>query len=631
MLVVKDAHVSIDQVVRLGVDLGTSRLRAVVAWPDGTAMVLPLAEVGWLDASVLGDADRARGGLFGAARDRVRAAVSSVGSSRRGGGRTAYESAAVVLFEQVAECVLGVVGRSADVVTFAVPAGWSSRRLAVLREVGRRAGFGVVEVVSVPVAVGWHLLAGGVRLPVGGRVMVCEVGDGCVATVLGRTGSGFEVLSSVDADTVRAGVKPAGAPADDVPRSTGRDEEQAEAPVEDVAARAVAGADVGAGALDLVCVVGAAAGGPWVAEELRRASGVEPMRVAQAELAAVLGAVQTPLVSVNRVVHVEVREAGWWDLTAVILPVVWSVALFGQFLAGGERYGPREKLFAPGMLLAAWGGLAFAATLGLIGVVGGLAVVVALRHGDDGHSNSAGTAAGWVRHRFIALALLGGAAGGVLVAAVYALVAAGLFDLDVGPLLRWSVLPVVPAAVMVMLLAVVVWWRPSPPDGSWLTWLRFPPPVTMLAGFGALLVSFDEIGSPSVLNVLAWQLHQWLPQTDDAIIGPVGRLGGLCIGAAVGVLIVRRPLHRVLLAVPLAGLVAGALAWRVTGTVAVGFSVAVAGWWAARTLWLLLRPMLFTPPALPLRQPRPSRGDRPGAGLDAAPGWSSDRDVGGGP
>ncbi|MGI5185451.1 hypothetical protein ACQEVZ_55320 [Dactylosporangium sp. CA-152071] len=581
-------------------------------------MVLPLAGVGWLDTSALADA-----GLAAAAAARTRVRGEGSGRGKEGTQPQPNESAVVALFRQVASAARQAVGGDVDVVTLAVPAGWSSRRAAALRDACQRAGLGVGKLVTAPVAVGWHLLAGGVQLPAGASVLVCQVGqDDCTATVLRRTETGFEGLSSVDSSTVAAGMAGPGADVLDAHGVIG-----AGVSVGDVAVRAVVGAQLPLGSLGLVCAVGSVADSPQVAEDLARATGVAPKVVAEADLAVVLGAVQAPT---SAPVVDAAPEVGWLDLMAAMVPVVWSVVLFWQVLAGGERYGLREKVFDRGMVLAAWGGLAVAAQLGMVAVVGGLAVTTALR-GGAGEAGGGGTAlVGWVRHRLLALALVGGAAGGLLVAAVFAMIAAGYFDLDVGPLLRWSVLPVLPTAVVVMILALVVWRRPEPPGGSWLTWLRFPPAVTMLAGAGALLVSFDEHGSPLVLNLLAWQLEQWFPTTGVEIIGPVGRLGGACIGAAVGLLVVRRVLHRLLVAVPLALLVAGTLVWRITGTVAVGFSLAVAGWWAARTAWLLLRPKLLTPPPEPAEQPHPSNVGQPGWANDGSGSGLPSHGAGGG-
>ncbi len=584
-------------------------------------MVLPLGGVGWLDTTTLVDV----GFAAGLGTQFRGAAAGNLGSGSAGVSPSSGDGAAVAVFRQVAAAAREAAGGDVDVVTVAVPAGWSARRAAALRDACQDAGLAVGKLMTAPVAVGWHLLAGGVPLAVGGTVLVCQVGqDGCTATVLRRTEVGFEGLSSVDSATVAADMHGSGIEVLD--RSGGPVGRAAAVSVGEVARRAVVGSELGLGSLDTACAVGSAANNPQVAEELARATGVTPQVVAEAELAVVLGSVQAPAPARAASAAPEVR---WLDLMAAMVPVAWSVALFWQFLAGAERYGLREKTFDRGMVLAAWGGLAVAAQFAMIATVGGLAVTTALRAG-AGESGGA-PLVGWVRHRLTALALVGGSVGGLLVAAVYAMVAASSFDVDLWPLLRWSVLPVLPSAVVVTVLAMVVWRRPEPPDGSWLTWLRFPLSVTMLAGVGAGLISWDERGSPSVLNLLAWHLQRWFPSVGDEIIGPVGRLGGACLGAAVGLLLVRRLVHRLLLVVPLALLVAGTLVWRITGTVAVGVSIAVAGWWAARTAWLILRPKLLTPPTASPHQPhsftsRPKwRHNGPGpdvnASHDAATGW----------
>jgi hypothetical protein len=49
------------------------------------------------------------------------------------------------------------------------------------------------------VAVGWHLLAGGVHLPEQAVVAVCDLGAGFCASIVSRTGDGLEVLVNVAA------------------------------------------------------------------------------------------------------------------------------------------------------------------------------------------------------------------------------------------------------------------------------------------------------------------------------------------------------------------------------------------------------------------------------------------------
>ncbi|MFC4998583.1 hypothetical protein ACFPIJ_12140 [Dactylosporangium cerinum] len=653
--------------LRLGIDLASARVRAVVGFQDGTAVALPLDGVGWLVNAVLVDGDGSL--LVGVAAEQRAAGVASAGwvvepGSRLGsevlveGRRVEAVDLVEVLLREVGSCAAAVAGAVPESVAVAVPAGWPARRLTALRVAARAAGLRGVEVVTAPVAVAWHLLCGAAVLPYGSTLLVCEVDTACTATALRRTVSGFDVLSCVDTATVVAGL---GTP-DAATRSSGRsvdvpsgpaglaavpgpgqvadgasprigrdgDSPPAAAWIGEVARRAVHGSGAAASNLTLVCAVGAGASDVSVGTELHGAVDVEPFLVAEADLAVALGALRSPrptsrptsravtrpvsgsvVSSTSGTRDAPVVEAGWRDVAAAAVPAMWSVVLFWQFMAGSERYGPRQSIDRA-MLLAAWGGLAFAAVFGLIAVVGGLVLVTSLRHEES-------AAPAWVRHRLLAVALAGGGVGGLVVAAVYATVAAGYFDLESGPLLRWSVLPVLPGVVAVVGLAVVVWRRPDPPRGSWLGSLRFPPLVAALVGFGAWLISWDEQGSPVALNVLAAVLRQWVAESPTDIIGPVGRLGGLCVGVGVGLLLVRRALHRLLLAVPLAGLIAGSLGWHTTGMVAVGFAFAAAGWWAAQAVWLLLRRLLLVPPAgasVPF-------GAGPAAAVGGGPGWSS--------
>ncbi|WP_327007604.1 hypothetical protein OHA72_10230 [Dactylosporangium sp. NBC_01737] len=637
-------------------------------------MVLPLDDVGWLanavlvadDGSLLVGADAERRAAVVEAQRWVAQPGARLGEDIVVAGRR-FEAADLVtaLLRHVAACVASTVGATPSSVMVAAPAGWGPRRLAGLRRAAQVAGLDRVEVVTAPASVGWHLLCGGAALPYGATLLVCEVdtagtsgtaGTACTATVLRRAVNGFDVLSCVDTATVVADLGAAGATpprqrdavedlrtppvpasAGDASRAgdgmspqagAGGDAGPAGGLIGEVVRRAVDGSAIAPGRLTLVCAAGAGAADVSVGTQLRAAAGVEPFLVAEAELAAALGALRSPppgrrptATPVSEPVTSPVPDrqgrvagqAGWRDVAAALVPALWSVVLFGQFMAGSERYGPRQSIDAA-MLLAAWGGLAFAATFGLIAAVGGLMLVTAARHEEAG-------APVWVRHRLLAVSLAGGGVGGLVLAAVYATVAAGYFDLESGPLLRWSVLPVLPGMAAVLAVAVVVWRRPDPPRGSWLDWLRFPSPVTALVGFGAWLISYDERSSPAVLKLLEWQLQQWVTPSSE-IIGPVGRLGGLCVGAGVGLLLARRTLHRLLLAVPLAALVAGSLGWRTTGMVAAGFAFAVAGWWAARAVWLLLRRLLLVPPTGWLASPASPVPVPAAAGITAGQGRS---------
>ncbi|MFI5916449.1 hypothetical protein [Dactylosporangium sp. NPDC051541] len=535
--------------VRLGVAFSTDRVSAMIGWSDGTAMVLPLDDVPLVDTDSAGE-DWAADALARVIEDADAAAGALVGA-----------------------------------VNVVVPPGWSLRRREQVRTAAGLVGLQSVQVVPAPVAVCWHVLAGGVDLAPGARVLICDAGPGGSASVVRRDrDGGFTTMSSVDAATVTAGTP---------------DDGTSLWVVAEMARRAMAGADLPAGAPDLVCVLGPGAERLELGRALQAATGVQPMLVVEAELAAVLGAVQGPGPA---------GEAppppleGWRDIVATALPGVFSVLLFWQFMTGSERYGPREKVYAPGMLLASWGGLAVASVFALLAVAGGALLWTALRHDPSGAPEGGGVAAP-ARHRLTALAIVGGAGGGMIAAAVYALIAAGYFDLDMWPLLRWSVLPILPAALGASVVAVAVWRRPEPPHGSWPVWLRFPPSAVALAGTGMLLIAFDETHSPSQLMPLMQLVHLWIPAHETTIIGPVGRIGGLCIGAAVAWLLSASVWRRLLFGAALAALVAAVLSWRSSGAVAVGFCLVVAAWWAMRAAQLILRPLLFTPPPPAAAQP----------------------------
>ncbi|WP_345136907.1 hypothetical protein [Dactylosporangium darangshiense] len=549
----------------LGIEVHSGGVRAVVSWPDATVAVLPRAALGdsagWPDAGSGG-----AGVMSDAGRDGVRRDVPLAGPDL------------VERFRRVRRAALGVAGGVPASVTVVVSPGQGPRQLPMLRHAASIAGLGAVDVVPVPVAVGWHLLAGGVWLAAGASVLVLTMDDGCAAAVLRRTAEGFEVVASVDAGTVAAeladGVAAAGAVL-----------------VREVVRRAMVGAQVPSGMFDLVCAVGPDVDA-GVGRQLAQVCGVEPMLVAEPELAPVLGAVQRgPVAGWGG--QPMGGGAGWRDVAGVALPAVASLGLFAQFVAGGQRYGPREKLES-GFLLAPWGVLAFAAVFGLVALAGGLLLAADRSHLAD-EPDSGGL--GWVRGRLEAVALVGAAAGGTVLAAVYALMAASFFDLDIGGLLRWSVLPVLPAAVALAAVAMAMWRHAVPPAKAWADWLRFPLFAVVTAGVGAALIGWDETGVPSLVQPLAWQLYQWMPGGPLTVIGPVGRLGGALVGVAVALLVVRRPLLRLALGLPLAVLVAVVLSWRVTGTVAVGFAVAVAAWWAVRAVVPVLRPLLLRPTA----------------------------------
>ncbi|GLL08027.1 hypothetical protein [Dactylosporangium matsuzakiense] len=579
----------------LGVALSQDTVRVAVGWPDGTAMVWPAP-----GPAATGPAAVLAGPAQQAAADAHR--LAELGP----------------LVHQVSAEVAAVYGVAPGAATVVARDGAAAPMLAAARETVAAAGLRPVRTVRAAEAVCWHLLAAGVQITPGSHVLVCTVEDsstgyGCVAAVLQRTETRFDLLCCVDSATVTADMQPLGTAAVE---AIFRDDVVAE-----VARRAVAAAQAQPGRFAAVVAVGTGVNDA-VNRRLAAVCGIEPIPVADPDLAPVLGAVQAGPAGPETAAA---PLGGWRELLAVLVPLAGSIALFGQVLAGSERYGPREAVYAPGMLLAPWGAMAGAATLGLIALVGAVTLAFATRH-DKPAIRPRGNAAAvlgtgpWVEHRLVAVGLAAGAACGVALSAVYALLAAAYFDLDLTPLARWSTLPALPAAAAVLGLAALVWRHPHAPPGpntlrqSWPAWLRFPALASALASTGLILIAYDETGAPRALAPLASQLDQWLPTAQQTIIGSVGRVGGMCLGAAVAVLATRRPLLRLMIAAPLAVLIGATVVWRTTGALAVGVAFAVAGWWAVRAAWLLLRPRLQ-------QQPHAGAWPEPPGGTPAPAGW----------
>jgi MFS family permease len=652
--------------VRLGIDVGAGRVKAVLAWPNGIGQPVLFDGTPWLDAGVFVEPDgTVRVGAD--ARDRA---------VQHPGGFVPYPSrcwtADVVEVDgrpvevaelvaaplrMVAEQAARLAGGSPGEVTVAVPAGWGPQRRTKLRLALYRAGLGQPSLVEVPVAVGWHLEAGGAALPVGSALLVCDFGVGFEATVIRRSPAGFEVLSTVDdGEAAGAGIDVSLAKYLSSDDATGplawstvaearlvkeglsrassvlaRPAGQTSAVLVNVsvlrevagpvvagavatARRAVEAAQVPAQALVWLVCVGGGARMPVVADPLAAEFGVRPVMAAEPDLAAVYGAVQAaPPVEDGGGRRVRLRRDPAAAETramvaSVAAPLLASMGLFGQFLDGADRYGPIRSI-EPGMLLAHWGGLAVASVMALLAAVAAAPIVTAARHEHAPNVR--------LGQRLLGAALAFGAVAGVVIAALYATIAAGYFHLPVGPFLRWSALVVLPVSAMVIVMAAVVVWRPDPPDGSWLVWLRFPLPTVLLVGFGTFLVGFDVSGAPQVLQLLAWGLEHLQPAPPDSVISLTGRIGAAAVGAGVALLLVRRTLHRVFVAIPLAAILAGTLTSNVTGMIAAGVIAAVAGWWLWRALYVLLRPIFFgdngpptdsTPPPPP--SPPPPTGDQ---------------------
>src|SRR5205085_2643556 len=118
------------------------------------------------------------------------------------------------------------------------------------------------------------------------------------------------------------------------------------------------------------------------------------------------------------------------DAAVMALPMLISVVLFGQFLAGAQRYGPRHSI-VPGTVIAHWGGLAASSAMAVLAAVAWVVQYTAARqalHQDDGPEPRR-----WLRDRSLGAAWGAGAVLGLGVTALYAAIAAGYLEVPAAP------------------------------------------------------------------------------------------------------------------------------------------------------------------------------------------------------
>ena len=165
--------------VRVGVDLGTT-WTAAARWSGGEAEPVALGPNGSAMPSVVAVAD---GGIV-AGHAAVRAATLDPASSAREFKRRLGDTSPIVLggspygaetlMGHLLSHVLGVVREQSGepaAVTLTHPAAWGEYKLDLLREAGRVAGLGSVDLLSEPAAAALHYARLG-RLTAGDTVAV---------------------------------------------------------------------------------------------------------------------------------------------------------------------------------------------------------------------------------------------------------------------------------------------------------------------------------------------------------------------------------------------------------------------------------------------------------------------------
>jgi len=619
--------------LRLAVDCGAVTTVAVLAWEGGW---LPLQWDGWPWLSsavhVASDARVTIGHAAWLAAQSAPDGFVSAPVRHAGGDRLGLSGVEMPVAELVAATLRQVVGDATRVaggpvedVRLVVPAGWGPRRATWLRQAARRAGLADVTLVPAPVAVAQHLLTGGVRLPVGSYLAVCDLGGGVEVSVLRRGPTGFEVLSTL------ADVQAGGSRVDELllaqlnghrpDASSGGDggrplvaavraakeaasvhptvtvgsppvvwtagQVQAVArPVLERAAQlvveAVAAADLVPDRLAGVFLAGGGASMPLATQVVGEAVDREPVVVADPAVAAVRGAAQTAGPATGNVDTPPpvgpplppLKRAG-----ALAVPGLASLLLLAAFLAvKGRAEGPYDwyELYlgrdpVRGDLWTRspnWGVLALATLLMVMACLSAATMIASVLPMPTSPGTPAGSDASQLSGGLLVAAGLGAA-----VAGVYAVGPSLYFGAPVEPFLRWTLLPIAPLlATVVVVAALVARWGRRPAEG-WHSWLGFPVTSTIPVAVGMLLVD----------HVNAYYGDHSLPNL-------VERFGGLLIGVGIAIAVVRPWLWRLVLAGPVGAVTAALTDFRTIGVLAVAYTAAVTLWWLQRVWQLWQRP-----------------------------------------
>jgi hypothetical protein len=610
----------------LTIDYGAVSTRAVLVWPSGAGAHLTFDGSDELSSAVHVDGDdlvvgaaawqKATTDPRGFVACPLRAAPGHVVVADR-----SIESAdlAAATLRRVAAEATRMAGEPVDDVRMVIPAGWGPRRRTWLRHAARKAGLTVSRLIEAPIAATSPPTTAGTTPATAARtVLVIDLGSGCEATVLTQTPDGAEVLSTLtDPDaggdridetliavltgtapddlpaerrwpltaTVRtarhtltgqaAVTVPLPAPAPPAILNTGQLQQAAQPvlePAAERAAEALTNADLTpADVAEHTYLIGAAAAVPGAPQMIAAKLGITARVIPPPHRAAVNGAAgidptaapttptdrpRPPLPPLRR-------------LIGLSLPGAASLALFAHFVLTAEPInGTPRRPGAYYYVLAVWGELTIAAVFAVIAFLqAGTLITALLDHRDPR------TTPGAHPDGRITSGLVTAVAAGLATTVLYALTAAAYFAYPVDTLLRWSLLPVVPIAVIAALAAALTWHRRVAPTDGWDGFLAFPAGSMIAAGLGitALTLSW-HIGLP-------WWLNGWG--------GAVRYAGGLLIGIAVAYALVSHPAARLALSLPL-GFCIMIISQTGPGIPAVLYAVAVATWWAHRT-WRLAR------------------------------------------
>jgi hypothetical protein len=552
------------------------------------------------------------------------------------GDRTVAPVAALAaLLARLANQAHRVTGLPVAELVLTMPASWGPRHRAVLHDAAHRAGLPAPQLIPIPVAAGWFLIASGTPVPPGSMLLVCDAGHAAFeTTLLVRTTTGYATLataratdaaghtvqerlaehcltqlSTVDADlagrlrqpqtptdrrdrmvfdrhihaarrtlatTASPPTIPVPAPYPPIPVSRNH-YHQIAVPV------AAQCADTASGVLDAagtgptppaqVCCIG----GSLTTETLDalRERGLAPQPVTQPELTALLGAADTP--TAGAPTPPRQRTGPPWQTVPGLTALVTGGC--AAALAGHALYSSTATGFYHNIPQINWGEYAMACCCALLATTA--AAEAPARPPSRPRS---------LPNLFQVPRLAYAALAGLLAAVGVAL--AGITSValpwSMGTYLAWAILPILLLAALAATAGVLTQHDPRHARSVEATRLRVVPAEGVAAAaVGMMLLQIPLMGAD---HPLAWYTLMSMvgpdaAQTVETLLGHLGALG-IAAGTA---LIAATTLRARLAAVPIAAAVGGLIQpFGLTTPLGLAFVAAATFWWARRTLRLLI-------------------------------------------
>ncbi|MET0494321.1 MAG: Hsp70 family protein [Actinoplanes sp.] len=563
--------------------------------------------------------------------------------------RPAAQPLAAATLRRVADEAARVAGEPVDDIRLVVPAGWGPRRRTWLRGAAEKAGLRQPELVIGPVAVANLLPVMDVPVPDEAILLIIDIGSGSEATVLRRTATGFDVLSTL-ADPQAGGdaidelllthtsqpTAPADIPSTDpaVPvrdmaapagpgerrwallasvragkeslahRATAAIGPPPPAPVTIItpatvqnlarpvlhrtatlAEKAIAAADITTDDLYGIYCIGAAATTPGLSEAITEQLDIIPAILTDPATIAALSAAANP----NH--HAKGTPASKGGTATEALTRVTTMMLpAAASLALLTQFlltttTPRSS--SSTVSAVNWGELTLAAVFAVLTCLNARPHLAALlRLISQAQTHPPQTQT--PPGSPLLYGTIAGATVGLCITGLYAIIAALYTRAPFGSALRWTVVPAVCVAIIAASVTAITAYRQPHPQGAIAdkdARLRFPPGATILTTAGMLLIQYT-LTTPRPPDLATY-------------IDLGTRLGGLLIGIGATFNLVKALLLRLILALPLGLLTAAIVSTASTGILAALFTLTVILWCS----YPLLNLLITTPPPQTNRAP----------------------------